>query len=418
MGTVFSYFVKQKKLELPNYAEILERIDVEIKEQVDLKKVYGNRHRTWLARILVTFCLIEIVLLLWYYFHEKPTDLAFHALHVAPLVVIPILGIYLKKLVSFYYNWRLESIEVYIKELRENQKEKVDELKKAFNFEEVFRLLNKYDPEAKALQMLRQRRDGGRVVNRPAPRTRPTQPPPQQKQIPVVVPPAATIPSQTPSLPPPQQTQKPQPSQQPKTSPVIPPQAGIMPEPTYIMPVPKVHNPNQFTVVQGAAIDKRGFFDQVVDFLVGDGPGSYSTVKCEFCGTMNGNLPKEEIETVQFTCYACGKFNDRGRSKKKEDKANTSSNNNNNTTTTTTTTTSSQEEGNMEEEEEEEVEGQEDQEQMEFKEEWEEVEGGYEEHEQHQQQQEDEPELEVEVDDDGEVEVDAVPSEEGLQSES
>lgn len=78
------------KAEPTDYAQILDKIAAEIEEQKKRKAEFLASYKRAISQLLIVFCVIEIVLVIWYYFHQKPSEFVDHLLHILPLLLVPI----------------------------------------------------------------------------------------------------------------------------------------------------------------------------------------------------------------------------------------------------------------------------------------------------------------------------------------
>jgi len=106
MGALFSFFRKKKvsacemhifvltmsyKVEPTDYAQILDKIAAEIEEHKKRKTEFLASYKRAISQLLIGFCVVELLLVIWYYFHQKPSEILDHLLHVLPLLLVPVL---------------------------------------------------------------------------------------------------------------------------------------------------------------------------------------------------------------------------------------------------------------------------------------------------------------------------------------
>ena len=53
----------------------------------------------------------------------------------------------------------------------------------------------------------------------------------------------------------------------------------------------------------------RTWADKLIDFVVGEGPGTKYALICSQCYGHNGLVPPEEVSTKQFVCLYCHHWN-------------------------------------------------------------------------------------------------------------
>ncbi|KAL6042704.1 Leucine-rich repeat extensin-like protein 3, variant 2 [Balamuthia mandrillaris] len=253
--------------------------------------------------------MLELCLVVWYYFHQKPSDWQNYLLHALPMFLFPFTSYQLKRLISFFYNRRIVNTGILpfhfftssvcltmhalllpesdLQELVERQKQEIENLKKITKFMETKNLLDRYEPRitpkkptppaprgtARPTPVTRGRgRGGGRGAPPPTPYPSPAPfaaPPrlPAGEMLPPQTP--ASTP-QTPNVPQSGLRQRPGKGDSHNDRPYV-----DTPIPTVMMPVPRNRPPMPTPVLpvrpQQPPV-KRSLFDSVVDWLIGEDP--------------------------------------------------------------------------------------------------------------------------------------------------
>ncbi|KAN0061322.1 hypothetical protein ACQY0O_006168 [Thecaphora frezii] len=211
----------------------------------------------------------------------------------APVVLSPILIIFTRKIVRFWYRRVGAAEEKHLVELRRQQRDKIDEIKRATKYDHLRMLLEKYDE---------------------------TQPraakPPVQQQRPA--PPGATPSSKQQQQLSPQQAQQQQP-QQPR-GPLTPEQAHRQAQQMAAMRQQGNHGTAAALGVPRPLPPQqplpKTWMDKVADAVLGADPSSagpeqkYALI-CTRCYMHNGLALKEEFDEIQYVCPHCGQFNSR-----------------------------------------------------------------------------------------------------------
>ncbi|KAI9022302.1 hypothetical protein CLU79DRAFT_860637 [Phycomyces nitens] len=255
----------------PNdYEKILSELDDSIqKAQIRLSDIKIRERRTGVLLVIYSAILwLVYVAYCFFTLHSHDSNYETVALTIAPVVVLPVVLYYTRILVRWVYTRRQSNEEARLTTLRAQQKLKVEELKKSTAYYTTKSLLERYDEKKEQMknqaipgQELRQRQTG-QQQNQVHNLTNGQQQQQQQHQ----------------------QHQQNQQQQQP---------IALRPQPT---------NPQ--------------WYDKLVDALVGeDAPETKYALICGHCFAHNGLALAQEIETIQYTCPNCKKFNPSRRSR-------------------------------------------------------------------------------------------------------
>lgn len=195
-----------------------------------------------------------------------------------PVAVGPILILFARRMVQLFYERKETAEETTLRELRKQQRAKIEEFKKKSKYYETRDLLERYDdaptpdspPRKRAVTMM-----GPGPGSQGGPNLTSTNSPRNQLQVPKI---------QTPTRPGPQ----------------LPPH--LTGTPRQPMPPPR-----------------KQWFDKVADALLGEddvtgGPANRYALICQKCFAHNGLVKESMWEDVQYLCPKCGHFNPSMRS--------------------------------------------------------------------------------------------------------
>lgn len=259
--SLFSYF-SRKEL---TFEQQLEKLGKSISQLEESKRTRYQTQRKLVTALLLYSIIIEGVIGLWYWWHQKPINTFDKVIHISPLILFPTLMYLLRILVSKFYARRIRSDDARLTLLRNEMKKKIEERKKATDFDATQKLLSKYEQIAT------------KQSNSPAPAKKPEEsqpiPTPAGGQPTTA---AANTLRQRP-IPQPSQPSQPQNSQPQPQKPAIPP--------------------------------NRSWFDKLVDYMVGVNSQNGFALICSNCRAHNGLAPSSELEDIQFRCRFCGHFN-------------------------------------------------------------------------------------------------------------
>ncbi|XP_026742410.1 endoplasmic reticulum junction formation protein lunapark-B isoform X1 [Trichoplusia ni] len=277
MGLIISR-IRRKKTTI----EILERLETDIKGIERDGQYKEQTHKRVIGYVMAySVGLYVLFAILYYYMYVGRSQHWLHSLlYASPLLVLPILVIFLRSAISWYYNWTLNKNRLKLSKMREEKKKILEEVMNTETYKVAKEILDKYgSPEE------------------------------QSKALKPFVP-STNVPGNTPSTPVPAtpgQLRQRQMALQTST-----------PVSNNRMLVPVVNSPN--SVYKGARLrsdqlprplpDKnRSALDKVVDYLLKDGPNHRMALICSECFSHNGMAMVEEFDYVSYVCAYCGRLN-------------------------------------------------------------------------------------------------------------
>ncbi|XP_035455678.1 endoplasmic reticulum junction formation protein lunapark-B isoform X4 [Spodoptera frugiperda] len=277
MGLIISRFRRKKTT-----IDILERLETDIKRIERDGQYKEQTHKRVIGYIMAySVGLYVLFAILYYYMYVgKSQHWMYSLLYASPLLVLPVLVIFLRSAISWYYNWSLNKNRIKLSKMREEKKKILEEVMNTETYKVAKEILDKYgSPEE------------------------------QSKALKPFVP-STNVPGNTPSTPVPAtpgQLRQRQLAMQTST-----------PINNNRMLVPVVNSPN--SVYKGPRLRSdqlprplpernRSALDKVVDFLLKDGPNHRMALICSECSSHNGMAMAEEFEYVSYVCAYCGRLN-------------------------------------------------------------------------------------------------------------
>ncbi|XP_033208211.1 endoplasmic reticulum junction formation protein lunapark-B isoform X2 [Belonocnema kinseyi] len=297
MGTILSRFRKKKTT-----IEVLEDLDKKIK---DIEK-YGlfteQRHKKIVGTLIAYSVILYIIAALTCYFYFFPTSPYDQLIYVTPLLIFPILILFVKRLVSWYYKRKLRRNEEKLSTMQQEKKKILDEVTETETYKKAKEILLKFAPD-----QLRMTPPTFAVTtpNRETPR-RPSTPQPSVLPLPGAgeLRRRALTSSNI--------------AQSGRLSNVGPLPTGLIPSsPLPASPfhssVRSINAPTSGPI--GTPLPRpilpqhRSYLDKLVEYLVGDGPSNRYALICRQCESHNGMALKEEFEYFGFRCCYCNFWN-------------------------------------------------------------------------------------------------------------
>ncbi|KAF9803984.1 hypothetical protein SFRURICE_019180 [Spodoptera frugiperda] len=277
---LFSIYVTWRK---KTTIDILERLETDIKRIERDGQYKEQTHKRVIGYIMAySVGLYVLFAILYYYMYVgKSQHWMYSLLYASPLLVLPVLVIFLRSAISWYYNWSLNKNRIKLSKMREEKKKILEEVMNTETYKVAKEILDKYgSPEE------------------------------QSKALKPFVP-STNVPGNTPSTPVPAAT----PGQLRQRQLAMQTSTPIN---NNRMLVPVVNSPN--SVYKGPRLRSdqlprplpernRSALDKVVDFLLKDGPNHRMALICSECSSHNGMAMAEEFEYVSYVCAYCGRLN-------------------------------------------------------------------------------------------------------------
>ncbi|CAK1548935.1 unnamed protein product [Leptosia nina] len=269
MGLIISRFRRKRTTK-----DILEELETKIKSIEKDGEYKEQTHKRVIGMIMVNSVGLYVLFALLYYFiyAGKSQYWAHSLMYASPLLLLPVLVIFLRSAISTYYNWTLNKNRAKLSKMREEKKKILEDVMNTETYKVAKEILDKYGtPEE------------------------------QSKALKPFVPPSVT--PSTPSTPA-QLRQR---------------------QVAMVTSTPNNRNLNLVPITPGTVFNgtrlrsdqlprplpdaNKSALDKVVDYLLKDGPNYRMALICSECFSHNGMAMIEEFDYVSYKCAYCGKLN-------------------------------------------------------------------------------------------------------------
>ncbi|XP_049882804.1 endoplasmic reticulum junction formation protein lunapark-B isoform X2 [Pectinophora gossypiella] len=264
MGLIISRFRRKKTTE-----EVLEKLETNIKSIEKDGQCKEQAHKRIVGYMMAySVGLYVLFAVLYYYMYAGKSQHWLHSLlYASPLLVLPVLVMFLRSGITWYFNWSLEKNRVKLNKMKEEKKKILEEVMNTETYKVAKQILDKYgspDEQSRALK-------------------------------PFV--PSANVPA-TPG----QIRQR----MMQTSTPINNTNMNLVPmTPGLGYKGPRLRSEQ----LPRPLLDRnRSALDKVVDYLLKDGPNQRMALICTECSSHNGMALMEEFEYVSFHCAYCGKF--------------------------------------------------------------------------------------------------------------
>lgn len=313
MGILISRF-KKKKTTL----ETLEKLEKDITGIEKYRTNTEQRQRRIVGQLIVYSVGAYVLAAAIFYFYWFPNTLKEQLICVAPLLLFPILVLFLKRIVTFYYSRKITKNEQKLCDLRAEKKKILEEVMDKETYKVARTILEKFAPEQLRSKGLEQTPHPGKT---PAPLGSRATPllssTPSRPVVPQGLPPTElrrrTLPSalgNSAAIPGP-------PSSLSSDS-----LSAVASQRSQFLTGTPMHRPS----VNGQSFSseyrppgpplprpvlprERGYLDRFIEYVVGDGPSNRFALICSSCDSHNGMALKEEFEYLSFRCSYCHYYN-------------------------------------------------------------------------------------------------------------
>ncbi|XP_048489166.1 endoplasmic reticulum junction formation protein lunapark-B isoform X2 [Plutella xylostella] len=266
LGWLISRFRRKKTTN-----EILEKLETNIKriEQDGANK--EQRHKRVIGYMMAySVGLYVLFAALYYYKYVGKSAHWLHSiLYASPLLLLPVMVIFMRAAVSWYFNWSLGKNRIKLSKMREEKKKILEEVMNTETYKVAKEILDKYgSPDDKALKPF--------VPSLNVPAT-----PGQLRQRQLAL-------TSTPL------------NKNVKFGP------GVNMNNSVVANGPRL---SASQLARPLPDPSRSALEKVVDYLLKDGPSNRMALICAECFTHNGMAMEEEFEYVSYVCAYCGKLN-------------------------------------------------------------------------------------------------------------
>ncbi|XP_034947338.1 endoplasmic reticulum junction formation protein lunapark-A isoform X1 [Chelonus insularis] len=305
MGILLSRFRKKKTT-----IEILDSLETKIKAIEQYGTTTEQRHKKIVGTLIIYSVILYIVTAVLFYFYFFPASLYDQLFYIIPLLIFPLLIVFTKKMVTWYYKRKISRNQEKLVEMQKEKKKILDEVTETETYKKAKEILLKFAPDQLRMSPLTpqpvSKISMSTATNPRAPSTPQTaiQSTPNNNELrkrtltnvnPVLnasigrpvnsgrVPLGFASPANTP-----QQIPYYQPTDRLQNASLMHPRS----------PLPRPILPQQ-----------RSYLDRLVEYLVGDGPSNRYALICHQCDSHNGMALKEEFEYFGFRCCYCNYWN-------------------------------------------------------------------------------------------------------------
>jgi hypothetical protein len=142
MGILFSRFRKKKTT-----FEILDELDKKIKEIEQYGQNTEQRHKKIVGTLIIYSVALYIITTGIFYFYFFPAELYDQVLYIAPLLMFPILILFVKKMVSWYYKRKISRNQETLSTMQQQKKKILDEVTETETYKKAKEILMKFAPD-------------------------------------------------------------------------------------------------------------------------------------------------------------------------------------------------------------------------------------------------------------------------------
>lgn len=273
MGLIISRFRRKKTT-----IEILEKLETKIKNIEQDGQYKEQTHKRVIGYMMAySVGLYVLFAVLYYYMYVGRSQYWLHSLlYASPLLFIPVLVIFLRFSISWYYNWSLNKNRLKLTKMRNEKKKILEDVMNTETYKVAKEILDKYgspEEQSKATKPFSPLAVPGTPKSQPA--------------TPVQIRPRLAIQNSTP---------------------ISNNNLNIVPfnTPTALYKGPRLRSDQ---LPRPIADRNRSALDKVVDYLLKDGPNNRMALICSECYSHNGMAMEEEFEYVSYACAYCGRLN-------------------------------------------------------------------------------------------------------------
>lgn len=291
MGAVLAKFRKEKTT-----YEVLENLEEEIKDieeytlstQIQQKRYVGNF-------LLISIGLYIIGFIVFYFLFFPPTWME-RITYSVPLLIFPMLIFFLKRLVAWYFQRKLNKNSSKLKVLRAEKKKLIEKVMDKETYKVAIEILNRFADKTNGFKPT------GNLTPRPLQQVEQKnvanlkQVPQVKVQTPPFRGPAPMVENKQWS------SYSPQRSMQPSTPLSVP----GMQRRIIVSPELQQRRRTPYPIINPQT---KGVLEKMVDYLIGDGPHNRFAMICRECYGHNGMAHQEEYEFAAFLCAFCGAMN-------------------------------------------------------------------------------------------------------------
>ncbi|KAF7410391.1 hypothetical protein HZH68_004772 [Vespula germanica] len=285
--------------------EILEDLDSKIKEIQEYGQNTEQKHKKIVGTLVIYSVVLYITTAFIFYFYFFPASLYDQIFYITPLLIFPIIILFTKKMVSWYYKRKISRNQEKLITMQQEKSKILDEVTETETYKKAKEILLRFAPDQ--LKMT--------STSVKVPQTVETL---RQPNVPHI------IASSSPGIGEIRRRTVGNPNQSPNVSRDI--NARSLPVDGTPNKSTQLNTPIQtgsrmlsntsmgyrtpeYTLARPVLPHHRSNFDRLIDYLVGDGPSNRYALICRQCECHNGMALKEEFEYLGFRCCYCNFWN-------------------------------------------------------------------------------------------------------------
>nr|XP_026483787.1 endoplasmic reticulum junction formation protein lunapark-A [Vanessa tameamea] len=274
MGLIISRFRRKKTT-----IEVLDTLETKIKSIEQDGQYKEQTHKRVIGYVMAySVGLYVLFAVLYYYMYAGRSQHWVHSLlYASPLLILPVLVIFLRSAISWYYNWTLNKNRVKLNKMREEKKKILEDVMNTETYKVAKEILDKYggpEEQSKASKPFTSFNASSNTTRTPP-------------ATPVQIRPRLAIQNSTP---------------------ITNNNLNLVPvnAPTALYKGPRLRSDQ---LPRPLPDSHRSALDKVVDYLLKDGPNHRMALICTSCFSHNGMAMAEEFEYVSYVCAYCGQLN-------------------------------------------------------------------------------------------------------------
>ncbi|XP_045461337.1 endoplasmic reticulum junction formation protein lunapark [Harmonia axyridis] len=287
--------------------EQLEKLDSQIKEIEEFGVTTELKQRKVAGRFMLVSVFLYLVAALIFYFYLFPEDIYHRILYIVPLIASPLIIIFIKRVLTWWYNRKLKRNHEKLSLLRKKKQEILDNVMETETYKVATKILEKFAPDEVISRKSHNgnfetpKKDSFIIPSKPFPvglRQRALMQTAERASESMM---GKSVKSDINKFP---------------ENPMV--MRSITPRPVNNRTLPNdnfnfgtnlLSSTPKLPMVRSLLPRERSAFDKLVDFLVGDGPSNRYALICQKCFSHNGMALREEFEYLSFNCCYCHHFN-------------------------------------------------------------------------------------------------------------
>ncbi|XP_044744585.1 endoplasmic reticulum junction formation protein lunapark [Coccinella septempunctata] len=287
--------------------EQLEKLDSQIKAIEEYGVTTELKQRKVAGRFMLVSVFLYLVTALIFYFYLFPEDIYQRILYIVPLIASPLIIIFIKRVLTWWYNRKLKKNQEKLSLLRKKKKEILDNVMEKETYKVAKQILETFAPDEvisrKSLNgnFETPKRDSSFILSKPYPVGL------RQRALMQNAERATNMSVGKSAI-----SDKTKFSENPMVLKSAVPKSmnnRTLQSDNLNFSTNLLSSTPKLPMVRSLLPRERSAFDKLVDFLVGDGPSNRYALICQKCFSHNGMALREEFEYLSFNCCYCHHFN-------------------------------------------------------------------------------------------------------------